>query len=83
MTDTVTACDHDSRLALQFSDHAFEVDVDVRWATAVGGIAVTHAIAITPKSFFFRLLSPLIRVGNRRQVANNLARLKAQLAPRA
>ena len=76
MDGVVTAYEPGRRLAMRFSDDRFEVTVEIRVVTAPSGSALAHSVGITPKSFLGRLVSPLIRMGNRKQVASNLARAK-------
>lgn len=79
MDGIVTAYAPAAALGMRFSDSKFSVDVDFRLSATASGTTVQHRIGISPRSLGGRLLSPLIQLGNRRQVANNLARLK-QLA---
>jgi uncharacterized membrane protein len=79
MDGTVTAYEKNGRLELKYADGTFEVEVRFRFASEPGGTAVTHSVAITPKRFFARLMSPMIRKMNGKQVANNLSRLKQLL----
>jgi uncharacterized protein YndB with AHSA1/START domain len=69
------------RLVCRYTDAAFEVLVDLRVAPAPdgsGGTTTTHVIEITPRTFFGRLMSPLIRLGlgkQTRDAARNLKKL--------
>ena len=78
----MTAYETNGRLEMQYADGTFAVEVRLQLAEAPGGTAVMHSIAITPKRFFARLMSPMIRKMNGPQVTNNLSRLK-QLLDRA
>jgi hypothetical protein len=65
-------------LVMQFDDASFTVRVDLRVTSADRGCVTHHAIEITPKTLFGRLLSPLIRLGLRKQTrdaATGLRRL--------
>lgn len=76
MDGVVTAYAPAAALGMRFSDPRFSVDVDFRLAPSASGTTVQHRIGIAPRSLVGRLMSPLIQLGNRRQVSNNLARLK-------
>jgi len=76
MDGEVTAFEPDRRLAIRLTDRKFEVEMDIALSEEHGDTWVTLAITITPRTFGGRLMTPLIRVGNRRQVKRNLVRLK-------
>lgn len=76
MDGEVTAFAPASTLAMRFRDPRFTVEVQLRLRPVPDGVQVEHGIDILPGSLLGRLMSPLIQMGNRRQVANNLARLK-------
>jgi uncharacterized membrane protein len=76
MNGAVTAYEKDGRLAMKYADGTFEVEVQLRFAGEPGGTALTHSITITPKRFVARLMAPMIRKMNGKQVVNNLSRLK-------
>src|SRR5262249_24831327 len=66
------------RLHCKYADSAFEVSVDLRVAGAPDGVLTTHLIEITPKTFFGKLMGPLIRLGlgkQTREAAGNLKKL--------
>jgi carbon monoxide dehydrogenase subunit G len=66
------------RLHCKYFDDTFEVAVDLRVAAALEGTLTTHVIEITPKRFFARLMSPMIKLGLAKQTkdaATNLKRL--------
>ena len=79
MDGTVMAYEKNRRLEMQYADGTFAVEVRLRLAEAPGGTALTHSIAITPKRFFARLMTPMIRKMNGQQETNNLSRLKQLL----
>jgi uncharacterized protein YndB with AHSA1/START domain len=64
------------RIVMKFVDARFEVMVGIELERTDAGTSVTHTIEIQPKAFLARLMSPLIRAGNRRQVTANLRRLR-------
>jgi carbon monoxide dehydrogenase subunit G len=68
-----------ARLHYTYRDTQFDVSVDLRVAPAPGGAMTTHIIDITPKSFMGRLMSPLIRLGVRKQTKEAAANLKRLL----
>ncbi len=76
MEGEVTAFSPAAALAMRFRDPKFTVDVQLQLHPVPEGTQVQHGIDIIPGSFMGRLMSPLIQMGNRRQVAGNLARLK-------
>lgn len=69
------------RLLCTYTDTAFEVTVDLRVAPATdgSGAVTTHVIEITPRTFFGRLMSPLIRLGLGKQTRAAAANLKKLL----
>lgn len=78
MSGEIVARTPGQRLVCLYSDQVFDVLVDLRVAPAPEGAMTTHIIEITPKKFFFRLISPLIRLGLRKQTldaATNLRKL--------
>lgn len=81
MDGTVTEYQPPRRLAMRFGDSGFTVTVAFRVEPAGGGARVTQSLQIEPRTFFGRLMTPLIRAGTRRQVAGDNAKLKALLSP--
>ena len=67
------------RLHCIYSDGQFEVSVDLHVAPSGASTLTTHIIEITPKSFMGRLMSPLIRLGVRKQTREAAANLKRLL----
>jgi carbon monoxide dehydrogenase subunit G len=67
------------RLHCRYWDKTFEVSVDLRVAPAVGGALTTHIVEITPKRLLFKLLSPLIGFGLKKQTREAAANLKKLL----
>jgi hypothetical protein len=67
------------RLRCRYFDASFEVSVDLRVAAAPEGALTTHVIEITPKRFFMRLMSPMIRLGLGKQTRTAAANLKKLL----
>ena len=76
MDGVVTAYEPGRRLAMRFTDNQFEIAVSFLLSASGSGTLVEHTVAITPKSLLGRLMAPVIRLGNRKQVVNNLARAK-------
>ncbi len=64
-----------------YADKMFEVSVDLQVApgSVAGTTDSTHIIQITPKSFFGRLMSPLVRIGVGKQTRTASANLKKLL----
>ena len=66
------------RLHCLYTDSMFDVSVDLRVAAAPEGALTTHIIEISPKTWFGRLISRLIRLGlpkQTRDAASNLKKL--------
>lgn len=76
MTGSVTSYLPGRALAMRFSDRRFTVEVSFALEQTGTSTRVQHAIAIAPATLMGKLLSPLIQLGNRRQVSANLERLK-------
>ncbi len=79
MTGTIIERVPGRRLWCRYSDRAFTVDVDMRVDAAPGGALTTHVIEITPHTFGGRLMSPLIRLGLRKQTRDAAANLRRLL----
>ncbi|HTE06172.1 MAG TPA: SRPBCC family protein [Planctomycetota bacterium] len=79
MDGFVTTYEPPRALVMRFADAMFAVTVSLRLHPAGAGTRVEHAVAIEPKGFAGRLMTPLIRAGSSRQVLANLARLKRLL----
>ncbi len=67
------------RLHCRYSDGAFEVSVDLHVAPSPGGALTRHIIEITPRTFAGRLLTPVIRMGLKKQTLDAAANLKTLL----
>ena len=67
------------RLHCKYFDSMFEVSVDLRVAVVPNGARTIHSIEITPKTFIGRLMSPLIRMGLRKQTRDAAKNLKKML----
>lgn len=79
MTGEIVARTPGERLHCKYADHLFEVSVDLRVAPAPGGAVTTHMVEITPKTWFCRLLSPMIGLGLKKQTREAAANLKRLL----
>ena len=79
----LTTYEPDRRLTMSFADKMFEIIVDFTFSSTAAGTRVDHAIAIEPKRIFGKLMAPLLRAGNRKQVEHNLSRLSEILAANA
>src|SRR4051794_40765228 len=67
------------RLHCKYGDPTFDVSVDLHVAPAPNGSLTTHIIEIAPKTWAGRLMSPLIRLGVRKQTRDAAANLKKLL----
>jgi carbon monoxide dehydrogenase subunit G len=76
----LTTYERERRLTLSFVDQVFEIVVDLAFSPTAKGTRVDHSIAIEPKRFLAKLMAPLMRGGNRKQVEQNLARLSELLS---
>jgi uncharacterized protein YndB with AHSA1/START domain len=76
----LTTYERDRRLTMTFVDKMFEIVVDFAFSPTAAGTRVDHSITIEPKRIFAKLLAPLLRAGNRKQVEQNLSRLSELLA---
>jgi hypothetical protein len=79
MVGVITKYLPNQQLQMRFTDPKFIVEVSLQLTATPTGTKVQETIAILPQSFFGKLLSPLISLGNRSQVKKNLARLKSCL----
>ena len=61
MDGEITARAPNERLTFRYSDAMMEVGVDFQVAPSPAGTKLQHTIDITPKTFFAKLMSPLIR----------------------
>lgn len=68
-------------LGMQFSDASFAVEITFDLSPRPEGTQVRHTCRITPRSLMGRLMSPMIQLGNRQQVAHNLKRMRHVLEP--
>lgn len=67
------------RLLCTYADKAFDVTIDLRVAKAPEGALTTHIIEISPKSLIGRLMSPLIRLGLKKQTRDAATNLRKML----
>lgn len=77
MDGVVTHYEKDRLLAMTFSDSRFEVEIEFRLAASGTGTQITHSCDISPKGAFGKLMAPMIRAENQKQVVSNLTRLKS------
>jgi hypothetical protein len=79
MSGEILARTPNERLHCTYFDRMFDVSVDLRVTPAPDGACMTHIIEITPKTLLGRLMSPLIRLGLRKQTREAAANLKRLL----
>ena len=79
MDGTITAYGRDRQLTMNFVDSKFGVQIDFLLGPSSQGTLVTHSIAIEVTGFFGKLMSGMIEAGNKKQVTNNLSRMKLLL----
>ncbi len=76
MTGTITAHAPEGELALDLGDEKFDVQIAFRLEPTEIGVRVFHSISVEPKFSMPRYMEAIVQAGNRKQVGNNLARLK-------
>lgn len=79
MSGQILAREPGKRLHCVYEDSTFKVSVDLLVAPENGGTLSTHIIEITPKRFFMGLMSPLIRMGLKKQTLEAAGNLKKLL----
>lgn len=79
MDGAVAAWEPGRLLRMDFADGNFAVTISFAFAPLAAGTRVTHSVAIDTKGMLGKVMGPLIRAGNARQVQANLVRLKSQV----
>ncbi len=79
MDGAVAAWEPGRRLQMEFADGKFSVTIRFEFAPLDAGTRVTHAVSIDTAGMLGKVMGPLIRAGNARQVQANLLRLKSQV----
>jgi uncharacterized protein YndB with AHSA1/START domain len=79
MEGAVAAWEPGRRLEMEFADGHFAVTIRFGFESLAAGTRVTHSVAIDTKGLMGKVMGPLIRAGNERQVRANLLRLKSQV----
>lgn len=77
MTGRIVARTDGQRLHCVYGDDMFHVSVDLRVAESPTGSLTTHIIEMTPKTFLASLMTPIIRMGLKKQTREAAANLKA------
>jgi carbon monoxide dehydrogenase subunit G len=67
------------QLHCKYVDSMFEVSVDLRVSATAEGTMTTHMIEITPKKLIAKIISPLIRLGLKKQTQDAARNLKTLL----
>jgi uncharacterized protein YndB with AHSA1/START domain len=67
------------RLTYKYADKMMAVTVDFRMKKSGAGTSLTHAIEITPKTFFAKLFSPFIRKQLPKQTIDAMEKLRGLL----
>ena len=68
------------RITCRYWDKMFEIVVDSRVSKTPNGAKLTNSIDMTPKTFLFKLMSPLMRKPLAKQTINAMESLRAILA---
>lgn len=71
------------RLHCRYFDSMFDVSVDLQVSAEEEGTRTRHAVEISPKTLFGKLMVPLIRIGLRKQTREAAANLKRLLESNA
>jgi uncharacterized protein YndB with AHSA1/START domain len=79
MAGRITERTPGQRLVCTYGDGHFEVVVDLAVAPTREGCVMKHVVEIRPRSFFMKLMTPVIRMGLRKQTREAAAALKALL----
>ena len=79
MTGKILARVPGERLHCVYNDSMFDVSVDLRVSAKAGETLTTHLVEITPKTFAGKLMSPLIRLGLKKQTRDAAKNLKKLL----
>lgn len=67
------------RLHCKYFDRTFEVSVDLQVTPMGDSVQMIHIIEITPKTLFAKMMSPLIRLGLKKQTRDAAVNLKQLL----
>jgi len=76
MEGQVTEHQPGQRLAYLYTDRTLDVAVGFRFAATGAGTKIDHWCKITPKNFFMKLMTPLIRSATQKQMGRDTAKLK-------
>ncbi|MFO1064693.1 MAG: SRPBCC family protein [Pirellulales bacterium] len=76
MDGEIIARRQDEQIVCRYADDMFEVIVDLSVEPATEGCKLTHVITMTPKKFFAKILTPLIRIGIKKQTRDAMTALK-------
>lgn len=79
MDGEITARSPNEQLSFRYGDKLMDVTVDFRVRPSGAGTRLVHAIDITPKTWFAKLLSPFIRKQLPRQTTQAMDRLRQLL----
>jgi hypothetical protein len=83
MNGEIKARTPNARLTCVYADKMMLVEVDFRVERAAQGAQLTHAIDITPQTFFGRLMTPLIRRALPKQTKDAMENVKRLLEARS
>jgi uncharacterized protein YndB with AHSA1/START domain len=79
MDGEVTAYDKPKRLTMRYTDKMMRVDVAFELSPEGSGTRLVHHVEIEPRSFFIKLMQPLIRGATRKQTEGVVGKLKELL----
>jgi hypothetical protein len=79
MDGEITARTPSEHLSFRYWDKMMDVMVDFRVSPAASGARLVHTIEITPRTFFAKLLSPMIRKQLPKQTTTAMEKLKSLL----
>ncbi len=76
MGGVIAVRDPGRRLLCTYSDFLFDVSVDLGVETEAGQTITIHTIEVTPRTLMAKLLSPIVRIGIKRQTIRAAANLR-------
>jgi uncharacterized protein YndB with AHSA1/START domain len=79
MGGRIAAYEPGARLAMAFTDEKFDVAIEFHLEPTDAGTRVVHAIDITMRFDMPRFMEAIVLAENRKQVGNNLSRLKRRI----
>jgi uncharacterized protein YndB with AHSA1/START domain len=79
MDGEITARKPNEHLSFRYWDKMMDVTVDFKVSQAAAGARLVHTIEITPKTFFAKMISPMIRKQLPKQTTTAMEKLRTLL----